>query len=403
MKSFLTREGIYYLFVILVVLIGSILREVNLMLLLTAFLCAPFIIAWRLGRFSLCGITVRRQLPQRVFAGEPFAVQLEVAKSQTPSKRKRKFLSCWGLVVIDRILPLRINGNETGTGKCYEPAVYFEYVPANQGKKKSYYGKLPQRGRYRVGPAKAETRFPFGMFRHILELTAGNSDTSELCVYPQLGKLLPKWKLRQHAAAESRQRNQYRPSRVTGEFLGVRRWQQGDVQKWIHWRASAKHNEPVVRQFEQHQNRDSAVLIDLYHTGELDAVQYENFELAVSFTATLISEVSKRNGCNLFFAVNPKDDYLYGKICLPLIDDALYRLAVAEPAAEDRLAQLLLKAVSQGNADAELILVVPKPVDLNYSPRFQSVQNDPRFRAVLQRIRVVDTSSEELEQIFAVQ
>lgn len=399
MKSSLTREGIYYLFVVSIVLTGSILREVNLMLLLTAFMFVPFVIAWNWGRRSLRHITVRRQFPQRIFAGEPFAVQLEVSKI---GKERQRLSSCWGLVIIDFVMPQRRNGNKTGEAGGYEPAVYFEYLPEKQSRKKTYSARLPQRGRYRIGPVKAETSFPFRMFRHRLDLTVGNSETAEFCVYPKLGKLLPQWKLRQHVASESRQRNRYRPSRITGEFLGVRRWQQGDVQKWIHWRASAKHNEPVVRQFEQHQNRDCAILIDLCHPGALDAVQYENVELAVSFTATLLSEASSRNGCHLFFASSAQDVFLYDKICLPVIDEALHRLAVAETTPEDHLAAMLLKAVSQSDSDAELILVTPTPLDLYRSERFQSVQDDPRFRSVQHRLRIVDTSSSELELIYTI-
>ncbi|MDR2440923.1 MAG: DUF58 domain-containing protein [Planctomycetaceae bacterium] len=401
MKISISREGFYFLFIVLMILVGSVIREVNPMLLFAAFLCAPLVIAWRLGRRSLRGLQVRRILPMQIFAGEPFIVHLEATN---PKPNSWWSLSSWGIVVVDRIQPLYNNSKEKQEKiKPYEPAVYFEYIPNGQTRKKSYAGRLPQRGRYKIGPAMISTRFPFGFFRHWMEQPDTNSENTEFCVYPKLGKLSTQWKTRQHEANENQQRNRYRPTRVSGEFLGVRGWQRGDSKRWIHWRAWAKHQEPVVRQFEQNQNRDCAVLIDLYQQGEFNEVQRENFELAISFTATLVSELTRRGGCNLFFSTNTGyNDYLYGLICLPIVESILYRLALAEPSREDGLAQTLFKAISQIDPSAELILITPASFNLLQSPRFQEYQADPRFRSLLQRIRVIDTSSNDLETIFSV-
>ncbi|MDR2705413.1 MAG: DUF58 domain-containing protein, partial [Planctomycetaceae bacterium] len=396
-----SRDGIYFLFIVIVILVGSVIREVNPMLLFAAFLCAPLVIAWRLGRRSLRGLQVRRILPMQIFAGEPFIVHLETTNPRPKSWRS---LSSWGIVVVDRIQPIHHNSVEKQEKlKPYEPAVYFEYIPNGQTRKKTYAGRLPQRGRYKIGPAMISTRFPFGFFRHWMEQPSAHGENTEFCVYPKLGKLSTQWKTRQHEANESQQRHRYRPARISGEFLGVRRWQRGDSKKWIHWRAWAKHQEPVVRQFEQNQNRDCAVLIDLYQEEEFNEIRRENFELAISFTATLVSELTRRGGCNLFFSTNNGyNDYLYGQICLPIVESILYRLALAEPSREDGLAAALFKAVSQIDPSAELILITPTPLDLWQSPRFRESQADPRFRMLLQRIRIVNTASNDLETIFSV-
>ncbi|MDR0703881.1 MAG: DUF58 domain-containing protein [Planctomycetaceae bacterium] len=401
MKTALSREGIYFLFIVIVILVGSVIREVNPMLLFAAFLCAPLVIAWRLGRRSLRGLQVRRTLPMPIFAGKPFIVHLETTNPRPKSWRS---LSSWGIVVVDRIQPIHNNSVEKQEKfKPYEPAVYFEYIPNGQTRKKTYAGRLTQRGRYKIGPAMISTRFPFGFFRHWMEQPIAPSENTEFCVYPKLGKLSVHWKTRQHEANESQQRHRYRPARVSSEFLGVRRWQRGDSKKWIHWRAWAKHQEPVVRQFEQNQNRDCAVLIDLYQEEEFNEIQRENFELAISFTATLVSELTRRGGCNLFFSTNNGyNDYLYGQICLPIVESILYRLALAEPSREDGLAAALFKAVSQIDPSAELILITPTPLDLRQSPRFRASQADPHFRMLLQRIRIVNTASDDLETIFSV-
>ncbi len=395
MKTAFSREGLYYLFVVLIVMIGSILREVNPLLLFSVFLCVPLWLAFRLGRRSLRGISVKRKLPQRIFAGEPFIVNVEVENSSISKKRQ---ISSWGLVIVDRIFPL----NDPEAKKSpYEPAVYFEFVPRNESRRKTYAGRLPQRGRYGIGPLNVSTRFPFGFFRNWFD-TATTGEKTEICVFPKLGKLAANWRTRQHEAAETLHRHHFRPSRVSGEFLGVRRWQQGDARKWIHWRASAKHGEPVVRQFEQHQNRDCAVLLDLFQPTPPTETERENFELAVSFTATLVSEISRRGGCSLFFATGPnKEEFLSGPVCLPLVECMMERLAVVEPTPQDDLAELLLETLQNTDPSADLILVGPHPIDLTKSPRFADVRNDPRFRVLCQRLRWIDVSGSEFDGIFS--
>jgi uncharacterized protein (DUF58 family) len=373
---------------------GAVLREVNPLLLFSVFLCVPLPFAWRLGRRSLRGITIKRKLPSRVYAGEPFIINLEVENTST----YRRPISCWGLVVIDRIFPL---SDPDARKKPFEPAVYFEFVPKGEGRRKTYAGRLPQRGRYGIGPLNASTKFPFGFFRNWFDSTPTEDEKTEICVFPKLGKLAANWQTRQHKALESLRRHRFRPSRISGEFLGVRRWQQGDVRKWIHWRASAKHGEPVVRQFEQHQNRDCAVLLDLFQSTKPTETERENFELAVSFTATLVSEITRRGGCSLFFATSRNTEkFLSGPVCLPLVENILERLATAEETPQDGLPELLLETLQNTDPSADLVLVSPHPMDLTRSPRFDTIRSDPRFRALFQRLRCVDTSSSDLDRIF---
>jgi len=395
MKTTFSREGFYYLFIVFVVTLGAILREVNPLLLFSVFLCVPLWMAWRLGRRSLRGIKVKRKLPPRIHAGEPFIMNIEVENDTSARKWP---ISCWGLVVIDRIFPL---GNSDTGIKPFEPALYFEFVPSGESRRKTYAGRLPQRGRYGIGPLNISTRFPFGFFRNGFDTKPTEGEKTGICVFPKLGKLAAHWQTRQHEAVENLRRHRFRPSRISGEFLGVRRWQQGDVRKWIHWRASAKHGEPVVRQFEQHQNRDCAVLLDLFQPTPLTDIERENFELAVSFTATLVSEITRRGGCSLLFATSgSRGKFLSGPVCLPLVETILERLATVDATPQDGLSELLLETLQNTDPSADLVLVSPHSIDWARSPRFDAVHNDPRFRAVFQRLHCVDTSNPNLDRIF---
>ena len=398
MKTSITQEGLFYLFVVLAILVGSMLREVNTMLLFASFLCAPAFIAFRMGRKTIKGVDIKRIIPAQIFAGESFIVVMEVAN---PRPARRLSLSCWGLVVIDRIRRISEHGS-TPPEKPYEPAVYFSNIPNGQTRQQTYAGNLPQRGRYRFEQVQISTRFPFGFFWSRFAQMPSEK-TTEFFVYPKIGKLSNRWKSRRRKASESQQRLRYRPSRHVGDFLGVRPWQYGDTKKGIHWRASAKHQSPVVRQYELHQNQDCTVILDLYY--EPDALTLENFELAVSFTATLVSDLSRRSEGSIFFATSAPpsandEEYVYAPLGFPAQDQILKRLTVATPSREDHLGETLLKIPA--HHQSEIIFVTTSSLDIQSSPRFKEFCEDSRYRGLLKRFRIVNTADEGLAEIFSV-
>jgi len=396
MKTSITREGFFYLFIVFAILIGSLIREVNTMLLFASFMCAPAILAFRMGRQTIRNITIRRILPSQIFAGESFIVGIEAANAR-PAKKLS--LSCWGLVVVDRIRRLREN-DPASPERPYEPAVYFNHVPNGQTRQQTYAGCLPQRGRYQFEHVQITTRFPFGFFRSRYDQTP-NKKTCEFFVYPKIGKLSNRWKSRRRKANESLQRLRYQPSRHIGDFLGVRPWQHGDTKKEIHRRASAKHQSPVVRQYELQQNQDCTVILDLYHEGSWNDSYQEHFELAVSFAATLVSHLARRNEGNLFFATNKDpEESIYAPLGTSAQDQVLRRLTFAAPGKEDHLAETLLKIPAHHHS--EIIFVTFHPLEIDTSPRFKKLCDDSRYRGLLRRFHVVDTSSEALAEIFSV-
>ena len=419
MRSVICREGVYYLAVIVLVFFGAIPREANLLLLFGSLLLCPVYIAWRLERNSLRNLQVKRKTPSHVVAGEVFHVSLELTN-------RRRRLSSWAVVVEDTIRLIRqSNGNHhhpkasskdsqkvlQAESQSFQPAVYFEYVKVGNTLKKSYSGSIPRRGKYRLGPMVLSTRFPVGFFRTMLSLDEHVSEdvAREFYVYPRCGKLESHWFTRQHQSDENQQKRRFQPSRISGEFLGVRHWQTGDIKKWIHWRASAKHHNLVVRQYEQHQNRDAAVILDLFHPAALAVRDMESVELSVSFTATLVKELAKRRGSSLLFGTvgsgdwnqdGVASDWLSGQICVPLLDRIMERLAVISPGTQDTLMELLLQILPNTAPNADIFLVGHAPMDMALSERFENYRNDPRFRVISQRVRFIDVSSPELDNIF---
>ena len=389
-KTFFCREGIWYSLVIAFAFIAALLKQVNATMLFTSLLVCPLFISLWLSRRIVDKLTVKRSVPSRIHAGDTFVIQLELANP-------REKISAWGIIVEDEIEVM-----ESGTGDeqpNHRPAVYFDYVCSNDSKRKSYIGRLPERGRYRFGKITLSTRFPCGFFRS----SVGMNIENEMIVLPKIGMLAAGWMTRQHEASETMLHRRHRSSRVTGEFLGVRGWQHGDTKRWIHWRASARHDQLVVKQYEQHQNHDAAILLDLYCPADKMPQFTDDIELAVSFAATLAADIIRRGGCNLTFGAFQKTTEIYhGPSNTALLDQILDRLAVLRMTSTDCLADMLTEALANTEPNADLILISSAPVDFSDMTRFGKLKNDPRLRTLIQRVRIVTTTDEGFDKIFSI-
>ncbi len=276
-QTTLCREGWYYLLVLALIFGGAMLREVNLLLVLAGMLAGPLIFSWRSVILTLRGLRATRRVPEEICAGDLLLARLQVGND-------RRKVGSWGLVVEDEI-------HREGAAKREKPlrgSVLFPYVPAGETRKGLYRGRLPRRGRYRLGPLRISTRFPFGLFRGSITLAA--EDT--LTVFPRVGRLTRRWVRRQRESFAGSHRRERRHG-AEGDFYGVRPWRTGDVRRMVHWRASARSGELLVRQFEQPRNRDLAVLVDLRQPERPSAADSDNVELAVSFAATVLAEVCR--------------------------------------------------------------------------------------------------------------
>lgn len=77
-----------------------------------------------------------------------------------------------------------------------------------------------------------------------------------------------------------------RVQRDTTLAIGVRDYQPGDRFSWINWKASAKRNEIMTKEFEQRQSHDVFLV--------MDCAPDKHFEAIVSFTASLLRAVLKK-------------------------------------------------------------------------------------------------------------
>lgn len=282
----LTREGIYYLFVLLFVMGGAVFREVNLLLVISAIMIGPIVFSWRLVSASLKRLEFRRDVPRTIAAGQSLSVSLQVVN-------RRWRLPTWGLHLHDTIqstspaLPTTISTART----------LIHCIPAQGSGSAEYQVRPLRRGRLRFTSLNASTQYPWGFVNGRVAVPL----TDEVLVTPRIGKLTSRWRQAigtasaTHRPTERRRWSGQRRSLSDGDYYGLRQWRAGDSSRWIHWRTSAKIGGLAVLQFEQRPQHDVDLLLDLWLPNDPQPNQQISLERAIQFAATAIADLGRRS------------------------------------------------------------------------------------------------------------
>ena len=383
-----SREGWYYLFVLAFVVSGAVLREINLLLVLTGMMIGPFVFNWYAVTTTLYRLSVHRKLPERICAGDLLVVELDVTNSRTRT-------DSWAIAVEDRI-----QRSDSSKGSVMERVdVLAPRVPVGETARLSYRGRLMQRGHYVFGPVRVSTRFPLGLVRRSIQLSV----TDRLVVCPQLGQLTWRWTQLIQSQRVGSRHTRHKHGLVEGDFYCLRDWRSGDSRRWIHWRTSAKRGSLKIRQFEQQRNQNIALLVDLWQptSGGLDGI--ETCELAVTFAATAVEDLCRRGGSQLLLATTGENvNCLRGAASMGLLYEVMDQLAGVRSTHQDQLPELLDHALDQTTPNTKTIIISTRPTDLSDTERFINIWQDPHKRNALGKIVCVDVSGEEVGEYLRV-
>ena len=133
------------------------------------------------------------------------------------------------------------------------------------------------------GRQKSSTNFPFGLVRAEFTL----SDRQSVIVAPAAGRLITGWDRRLMSVSAGDEAVKRRTGVMGDEFFAVRPWRNGDSLKYLHWRSTAKHNRPMVRQFDRRSDRDVILVLDLW-TADAGNSTDRNVEMILSFATTVV-------------------------------------------------------------------------------------------------------------------
>jgi len=150
----------------------------------------------------------------------------------------------------------------------------------------------PRRGVFAIGPIEVETGDPFSLATG----TAVVAGTQELIVTPALTDF-PGRGLSADAGDGTSQIVQ-RAATGSEDDLMTREYRRGDALRRVHWRASARHGELMVRQEEPRTRPEARIIVDMRSDGYLDAStdapgpgdmepESETFEWIIGFVASM--------------------------------------------------------------------------------------------------------------------
>jgi uncharacterized protein (DUF58 family) len=229
---------------------------------------SPFAIyCGALSFYPMNGLEVTRELPKSDYnAGETLKVTIKV-------KRTSSF-PLFYLLIEDQLSGTLKTAHQKRKSKAlllpgFKKEFTYEYI----------IDELP-RGEHFFHSFTVRLGDPLGLIEREKEYR----DEGKIIVYPAYMELLyrPFENQYEQGLTASRERVQ----RDTSMAIGVRDYQPGDRFSWINWKASAKRNDIMTKEFEQRQSHDVFVV--------MDCASDQHFEAIVSFTASLVRAVLKK-------------------------------------------------------------------------------------------------------------
>lgn len=253
-----TREGLIFVLLSLAIGAAAVNTGNNILYLIFSLMLGFIIVSGMISRRMLLGLTPQIDFPENLFAGAASVCHVSVLN------RKKKLPS----------LGIRFTIEQPAFSKTER---YFFYLPARE----TVHGFAPirflKRGVFSLHEMELQTRFPFSFFTKIRRYTS----SQQVRVFPALYRLSEEvlTKATDGLMLDSPFRGE------SHQLLHLRDYTSLDSSKRIHWKASAKMEKLLIKEFQREQGRDLRVYYDVYPVAE--AGQSTLFERAVSFIASL--------------------------------------------------------------------------------------------------------------------
>jgi uncharacterized protein (DUF58 family) len=387
-RSILTREGFFYFLVSLALLVAGLIHQVNLILLVFTLAAGPFLASIFGGRPMLRRLSVMRRVPSYVFSGDPLVIDYALENG-------RRWYTALALFIEDSLVPAdrTVPGATTIT-----PRVFFPRVPGQERMHQQWQCPSPRRGRYRFRDLDIGTRSPFGIVEH--RVTVPLAD--QIVVYPRIGQLTRRWFLIQRQATEHRRGQRHDRSAQQMEYHGLRDYRSGDSPRWIHWRTSARRGELMVKEFEQQNEQELAILVDPWlPRSKATYEQREAVEQVISFAATVCLETCRHQGRRLLLGwTGPTPGVRHGPASVKLLHELLDQLAVLRATSEGGLSDLLDVLPPVVVREALLVVVTTRPLNLLEEADRSKRLAGTAARGIAGRISLLNASQGDLIPLF---
>jgi uncharacterized protein (DUF58 family) len=272
---------------------------------------------------------------------------------------------------------------------------------------KSYRVFFAHRGKYVIGPAELSTTFPFGLIVSRIRFR----QTESIFVGPAIGELHPTWERRVQSIASGSDTIKRRRALEEDEFYALRPWRSGDGKKNIHWRTSAKYGHPIVKQHDQQNNRDFALMLDLHLDPSHEERSQADAEQALSFAATAILQIGNAVQGQIAIGICGKEtDHCHSRSHQGVVAEVMKRLAIAQPFENPEVVEMLFQISSSVSRGTPIYVVStrPRPADLDRNRlqtdtgNLESDRMAKRLKQVLPRLRWLEVGSKEFDSMYTI-
>lgn len=377
-----TRAGIVYVIVTLLIGIAALNTGNNLLYIVVAAMLAAILVSGVVSAWVLRWLELDIVLPEHVFAGRPVfgRIVLRNPRRMVPSfsirvvstrKRRKKSQKQWQWEATTFAFPfnrpaaqqwLRLPDRRLRRVTVIPPPpgifqgmAYFPFVPAQAELSADLELKFEQRGRYREDSFGLATGFPFAF----LTKTRHVSLRREVLVYPRIEptevffEILPQLRGEWESFVRGRGADLYR----------IREYMPDDSARHVDWKATAKSGSLKVREFAREDERKLCVVFDNPEPGMISEQAYEK---AVDLAASLAWHFAEQQA-DITFVVT-------GRPRTRDLHEFLGWLAVIEPGGEARTGQgetresggkildsEVLRELNGGASDGYHVVVTARP------------------------------------------
>jgi uncharacterized protein (DUF58 family) len=298
-----TRAGVVYVLVTLVIGIAALNTGNNLLYIVVAAMLAAILVSGIVSAWVLRWLELDVRLPEHVFAGRAvvgrivlrnprrflpsFSIRIVPAgkRRKTPEKQwqwesatfvfpfNRPPEQQWVRLPDVRLRRVLLAADPPG---IFEGMAYFPYLPPKRELAADLELKFERRGRYRENSFGVATRFPFAF----LTKTRHVALQREVLVYPkiepsdELVEILPLVRGEWESFVQGRGSDLYR----------IREYLPEDSARHVDWKATAKSGSLKVREFSREDERKLCVVFD---NPEASLISEQAYERAVNLAASL--------------------------------------------------------------------------------------------------------------------
>ena len=383
-----TRAGIVYALVTLVIGIAALNTGNNLLYIVVAAMLAAILVSGVVSAWVLRWLELDVRLPGHVFAGRPVAGRIVVRNPRRflPSfsvrvvstrKKRKKPAKQWRWEATTFAFPFNRPSEEQWLRLpdrrlrrvtvvppppgIFQGMAYFPFLPPQAELSADLELRFDQRGRYREDSFGLATRFPFAF----LTKTRHVSLPREVLVYPRIEptdeffEVLPLVRGEWESFVRGRGSELYR----------IREYMPEDSARHVDWKATAKSGSLKVREFAREDERKLCIAFDNPASGLISERAYEK---SVDLTASLAWHFSMQEA-ELSFVIpgRPRTRDLHEFLAgLAVIEPGTSAADSGAPGAKkehqgtrpaDALCEMNLGEINLGSSDAYNIVVTARP------------------------------------------